>query len=147
MVRESQGLVELLSRANHLFLHLVDELMALKEKLRIAFGEPAAPAADAKKDAKKEKSEGKKDKAESKAPVPAPVSTVAVKPVEAPMKRPAYLSAGPKVAAAAAQTTSQVPPLSSVLTSPDTLDLNLLEARLVVFSYVGGYTPSKHDNT
>jgi hypothetical protein len=113
---------------------LVDELVILKEKLAIASGGTPTPPST------------QTDSKKGEVAVPQPVSATA--PAfqhHAPIVRPQYVSAGPKVAASAKLAESQAPPLAAVIVG-DSIDLTVLEARLVVFSYVGGYVPSKSDS-
>ena len=129
---------------------MVDQLTALKvtykETTGTEFINPDAPPA-APKVVKTEKKDTK---------AAAPKAVTAVEPVvavhapqsHAPLKRPDFVSPGPKVTANVKQSASEVPSLQDVLTGADgNLDVNLLEARLIVYSYVGGYLPSKDDNT
>ena len=125
---------------------LVADLMALKVQYKEKTGTEfvtsgSAPAAA--KAAKKEKA------AAAAAPAAKAVAKAAAPPKEKKsIPRPVFLTPGPKAATTSKEpATPEVPTASAVLSADGSVDLNLLEARLIVFSYVGGYLPSKIDNT
>ena len=117
----------------------VDQLLALKAQYQEltghAFGasaaSPSGPSATIAKD-EKSKATGDATKQKSK-----PKKTAPAEQKSAPAAAARCAAAPPKAPALS---------ISTSVWSGSTVDIALLEAKLKVFSYVGGYEPSAEDN-
>ena len=127
----------------------VETLLALKNEYKSItgkdFGAPTTGATTstttttAKKDTKKEDKKEKKPKEESK-PGPSKATTTPAKPTTTP-------SAPAGKATSTTTPAATVPTLAEVVSGDGkSVDWVALDARLKVFSYVAGYTPTKEDN-
>ena len=122
----------------------LDELLALKEKLRAVTGAPPPVPKEEKKKVDKAKGPGGKS-SESKV-VDAPKVGV---PPDPPILAPAYTSPAP---APRASTIFNLQPSKLSISvwsidekGDDVVDMTILEVHLQDYSYVGGYFPSKED--
>lgn len=124
---------------------MVTELVALKSEYEKKTGKPygAAASGDNSGSSKKDKKPKKADVPPAAPAAPATPVVESVKPPAAPVVKPSYTSPKPVV-----RVTSIVerPDISGGVSGVE-VNFEKLDARLRLFSYVGGYLPTTEDNS